>query len=270
MSDQGAEAHSLKMVLDDLYRGWLRYDLWLLLGWRDVISKYRRSYLGSLWITTSMIFVAGVMGTLYSVIMHKPMHEYIPYLLSGFIVWNLLQSLVTEGCQVFTGNAAAIKEIPAPASVYVYRMIWRNVLVLVHSLVVYILALFVFPVSPFPAVMMIFPGLVLILINGIWIGLLFGLINVRFRDFYQLINHGMRLVFFLTPVIWYAQSLTGLRSAFVYLNPFYYFIELLRAPMLGELPSQHVIGVIICITVLGWAVTLPLYALGRRQIAYWV
>lgn len=217
-----------------------------------------------------MGIVAGVMGYLYSSIMQRPVSEYIPHLTVGFIAWNLISSLIIEGTQSFVSSSAAIKEIPVPISVHIFRIIWRNILIFGHNIVIYLLLLLVFQTSPFPAVLLALPALALFLINGMWIGLLFGLINARFRDFSQLVNNGMRLMFFVTPVIWYGELATGFREAFVYLNPFYYFIEILRAPMLGSFPSTKIWGVVIAITVVGWMVTLPVYARWRQQIAYWV
>lgn len=260
----------VKDALRDMHEGGLRYELWLMLGWRDVLSRYRRSRLGPLWIVISMGFVAGVMGLLYSAIMQRPPSDYIPYLVVGFIAWNLLSSFITEGCQVFTANAAAIKEVPLPGTVYVYRLACRNLVIFTHNIVVYILVLLIFRTSPFPAAVLALPGLGLILLNGMWIGLLFGLINARFRDFSQVVNNLMRLLFFVTPVIWYPDRVAGLRRVFVDLNPFYYFVEILRAPLLGEVPSQYVWSFAMTFTLLGWLGTLPVYARWRRQIAYWV
>ena len=262
--------NDLKSALLDIYIALQRYELWLTLGWRNVISGYRRSWLGSLWITLSMAIVAGVMGSLYSAIMQRPASDYIPYLTVGFIAWNLLSTLITEGTQSFVSNSAAIKEIPVPNSVFIFLLLWRNMLIFSHNFVVYLLLLLLFQISPFPAVFLALPALALILLNGMWIGLLFGLINVRFRDFSQLVNNSMRLLFFVTPIIWYGELATGLRGTFVYLNPLYYFIEILRAPLLGSFPSTQIWVVAVAITVAGWVVALPVYARYRRQISYWI
>jgi ABC-type polysaccharide/polyol phosphate export permease len=257
-------------ALRDVREGWRWHELWLTLGWRDVRLRYRRSRLGPLWISLNMAFVAGIMGMLYSAIMQRSPHEYIPYLTTGFIAWNLLSSLVNDGRESFVANAGAIREIPVPASVYIYRLLWRNLLIFGHNAIVYLILLLVFQLNPFPALFLVIPGMALILLNGMWSGLLLGLINARFRDFGQLIPNAMRLIFFVTPVLWYSQSATGIRAAFVYLNPMYYFIEIMRAPLLGQAPSQLVWMVVLGITLVGWLITLPIFAYCRRQIAFWV
>ena len=117
---------NLEEALRDIYASFMRSELWLALGWRDVLSRYRRSWLGPGWIVLNMAIVAGVMGSLYSAIMQRPASEYIPYLTVGFIAWSLISSLITEGIQSFVSNGAAIKELPSPIAIYVFRILWRN------------------------------------------------------------------------------------------------------------------------------------------------
>jgi ABC-2 type transport system permease protein/lipopolysaccharide transport system permease protein len=117
---------------------------------------------------------------------------------------------------------------------------------------------------------MALPALALILLNGVWLGMLLGLINARFRDLGQLIPNAMRLIFFVTPVLWHAESASGARRIFVDFNPAYYFVEILRAPLLGQVPSPMIWAVVVGFTVVGWAIALPVYASWRRQIALWI
>lgn len=262
-------------ALREISSSWRWRELWLTLGWRDVLLRYRRSRLGPFWISVNMGFVAGAMGYLYSAIMNRPAHEYIPYLTAGFMAWNFLLSLVNDGKDVFVANASAIREVPVPAAVHVYRTLWRNLLIFGHNALVYVALLLIFRIWPFPELFLLVPALALIMLNGMWVALLVGLINVRYRDLGQLIPNGMRLVFFVTPILWYSDAaysggaIDG-RAAFVYLNPFYYFVEVLRAPLLGYAPGVLVWSVVLGITILGWAVTLPVYAHWRRRIAFWV
>jgi ABC-type polysaccharide/polyol phosphate export permease len=260
----------IKRVFLDLYASAGRYELWLTLGWRDVLSRYHRSWLGPLWITLSMGVIACVMGSLYSAIMQRSMDSYIPYLTTGFIAWSLLSALIIEGTHAFVSNAAAIKEVPIPHAVHVFRILWRNLIVLGHNLVTYFILLMVFGINPLPAAFLIIPALLIVMLNGLWIGMLFGLINTRFRDFSQFINNLMRLVFFITPIIWFSESAKGLRSILVHFNPFYYFIEIIRWPLLGVVPDQSKWLIAVSITAAGWLITLPIYARWHRSIAYYV
>ena len=232
--------------------------------------RHRRSEIGPFWNTLSLAFVAICIGGLYGGIMERSMSDYIPHLVTGFMIWSFLQALVIEGKDAFVSNAAAIREIAVPGTVYVYKLLWKNLIILGFNSLVYVGVLVLYQVSPFPAVFLVVPALALVLVNGIWVSLLLGLVNVRYRDFGQLIPNAMRLAFFVTPILWYPDSVSGLRAIFVYLNPFYYFIELVRAPLLGQVPGALIWTVAIGITLVGWGITLPIYAHWRRRIAFWI
>ncbi len=257
-------------VLREVRDGWRWRELWMTLGWRDVQTRHRRSRIGPFWNTLSLAFVATCIGSLYGGIMAHPMSDYIPHLVTGYMMWTFLQALVIEGKDAFVSNASAIREIAVPGTVYVYKLLWKNLVILGFNSLVYVAVLVLFQVWPFPNILLVIPALAIVVLNGIWVGLLLGLINVRYRDLGQLVPNAMRLAFFLTPILWYPDSVTGLRTIFVDFNPFYYFIEVLRAPLLGQSPSLLIWTVIAAITIIGWGITVPVYAHWRRRIAFWV
>nr|WP_246389322.1 ABC transporter permease [Microvirga mediterraneensis] len=257
-------------VLREVRDGWRWRELWMTLGWREVQMRHRRSEIGPFWNTLSLAFVAICIGGLYGGIMERPMSDYIPHLVAGYMIWTLLQALVSEGKDAFVSNAAAIREIAVPGTVYVYKLLWKNLIILGYNSLVYVAVLILYQVSPFPNILLVLPALALVLVNGIWVGLLLGLINVRYRDFGQLIPNAMRLGFFVTPILWYPDSVSGIRRIFVDFNPFYYFIELMRTPLLGQAPTSLIWIVAIGITAVGWGITLPIYAHWRQRIAFWV
>jgi len=257
-------------VLREVRDGWRWRELWMTLGWRDVQMRQRRSRIGPFWNTLSLALVATCIGGLYGGIMARPMSDYIPHLVTGYMMWAFLQALVIEGKDAFVSNASAIREIAVPGTVYVYKLLWKNLIILGFNSLVYVVVLVLFRVSPFPTMILVLPALAIVLLNGVWVGLLLGLINVRYRDLGQFVPNAMRLAFFLTPILWYPDSVTGLRTIFVNFNPFYYFIEVLRAPLLGQAPNLLIWTVVSAITLIGWAITVPIYAHWRRRIAFWV
>lgn len=263
-------ASKVQDTFRDMLLGLRRYELWSTLGWRDVANRYRRAALGSLWIPLSMAVVAGVLGTLYSHIMQRPPAEYIPYLTAGFIIWNLLSGIIADGTNVFVSNAAAIKEIPAPLTIHIYRVIWKQIIIYIHNVIVFVAVSIYFGNVNLATVPQLIAALVIITLNGLWISCLLGIVNARFRDFAHLVPTAMRLIFFVTPIIWYPQLLGGWRAYAVHLNPFYYFIDILRAPMLGVSTATSTWQVVVVITLLGSVTALPVYAYSRKKIAFWL
>ncbi|OGT66005.1 MAG: hypothetical protein A3J38_10550 [Gammaproteobacteria bacterium RIFCSPHIGHO2_12_FULL_45_9] len=259
----------IKHTLHELKDGWHRRELWLLLGKRDVHARYRGSFIGVFWIMLNVALVGGVMGLLYSHILHESPTYYVPYLLVGFTTWNLLSTLITDSCRVFSSNAVAMKEIQAPNTLYVFRIIWKNVLTFLYGLSVYGLACILLKRPPSWSMLLSIPALLLIILNGLWVGLLLGSLCSRFRDVEQLVKSGLRFLFFVTPVLWVATH-TGWRAELALWNPLYYFLELVRAPLLGQSPAYFVWLTAISISLIGWIVTLCLYSRYSRRLSSWI
>ena len=152
---------------------------------------------------------------------------------------------------------------------FVYRKVWAEFIILAHNSAVYVVVAVVFAIWPGAAGLLVLPGLVLIALNAIWVGLLFGMVGARFRDVPQIVTSLMRVAFFLTPVIWKPEML-GARVGLVDLNPFYHFIELLRAPLQGQVPAALTWAVVVGVTIAGWLVTYLFFRRFRHRIPYWV
>lgn len=269
MFDFSSIASIYEDTFDDIRDGWHRRELWSILGWRDVILRYRRSLFGSFWITISMGIMAAALGSLYSRVFNVDPHDYVPYLVLGWAAWYFISALVIDSCQVFIANAAAIKEINAPKSIYVYRAVWRNSIVFAHNALIYLVLVFVFQLWPTSSVFFVIPALLIYLLNGMWLGLLFGTLNVRHRDLAQMVNNIMRLMFFATPIIWSADN-ARVPSIVIDFNPFYYFLEIVRAPLLGTTPPLYMWIVVLLITVCGWLAAFFVYSRYSSRIAFWV
>ena len=55
----------------------------------------------------------------------------------GFIFWNFIQGSILEGADLFSSNEGLIKQIPAPLSVHVYRLAWRQLIIFLHNIPLY-------------------------------------------------------------------------------------------------------------------------------------
>jgi ABC-type polysaccharide/polyol phosphate export permease len=117
----------------------------------------------------------------------------------------------------------------------------------------------------------IIPGLFLIAVNAVWVALLLGMACIRFRDIQQLVISLLQISMFVTPVFWPPHLLTGTtKLVFVQLNPLYSFIEVVRAPLLGQTPMLSAYIMIVAVTLVGWTVTFKAFSNFRKRIAFWV
>jgi ABC-2 type transport system permease protein len=266
---------SWRRAADDLRDGWRQRPLWGHLAWQDIRQRYRRSVLGPIWITISMAVTAIALGILYAGLFGNDLAVQLPYILVGFIVWAFISGCISEGSDVFIANEGLIKQLPAPLSVHVYRLVWRQILFFGHNLIVYAVMFLVFPQSLSWQSLTAFPAFLLLAVNGAWVALLLGIVTTRFRDLTPITQSLVQLLFFLTPIVWIYDDLlknaaVAERARLVEFNPLLHFIEIIRQPMLGQ--EQHLRHwvIVLVITVVGWIVTLVVLRRYRSRISYWV
>ncbi|MDR7301843.1 galactan export ABC transporter permease subunit Wzm/RfbD [Haloactinomyces albus] len=267
-----ASSRTWRKAFHDISTGTRQRQLWAHLGWQDIKQRYRRSVIGPLWITISMGMTVTALGILYSNLFGKDLGEHLPYLAVGFIVWGFVSGCLLDGTEVFIQNEGLMKQLPAPLSVHILRLVWRQTLLFGHNLVIYfiVLAIFRMPVT-WTAVMAV-PALLLIMASGAWVALLFGIVATRFRDIPPVVGSLMQLLFFMTPIVWDADILQdrGGSMSIAKLNPLFHYIEIIRDPLLGEnlvMTNWIVVG---CITLAGWAVALLALRNYRARVTYWV
>lgn len=259
----------LRSTLEDLVQGLRMVDLWGTLGWLDIRQRYRRSVIGPFWVTLSLAaFVLGL-GVTYGALFQMPLTDYLPYLCIGIVVWTLLSSFIIEGCVAFTGAEAAIKQVPAPLSVHVYRMVWRSVVTFLHNAVIVVLVLVFFGINPGWDGFVSLLGALIVILNGVAFALLFGTLSARFRDIPPLMGNFIQTLFFVTPVIWHADNLKE-RQIIAEWNPFFHLIEIVRAPLLEGIPPVGTWIIVAIFTVANIGVALLFYSRFRWRIPYWI
>jgi lipopolysaccharide transport system permease protein len=253
----------------DLLNGARLYELWSRLAFHDIRQRFRRSVLGPFWLTISMGTLVAVLGLVFSTLFHQDVAKTLPYISTGIIFWGLLTSCITEGTTVFISAESYIRNLPIPLSVHFYRMMARNIMIWGFTMAIYVVVLVYFELTLGWNALMFIPGFMLFLINTAWISLSVGVLSTRYRDVPQVIANVIQVVFFLTPIFWSPETLPN-RPAFVVLNPFYHLIEIVRAPLLGEVAPLLSWGLCIGMAVAGLGFTAWLYRRAHARIAYWV
>ena len=112
----------------------------------------------------------------------------------------------------------------------------------------------------------------LVFLNLIWMGVILSILGARYSDLEEFTQSSLRLLFFITPILWIPhQHVRGpMIDALLYLNPFYYFVEVIRAPLVyGQVPYFE-IAVLTAAVPIGWLAASLLYARTRPWIALWL
>lgn len=254
---------------EDIQKSILSSSLWLTLGWQDIKQRYRRSVLGPFWISLSLGITILVMGFLYAKLFHQDIRMYIPYLASGMVFWSLISMVITESATVFIQAEGIIKQIPMPFGIHVLRMIWRNVIIFFHNVLVLAIVMVVFHVNPGWNIFLFPVALFMIVLNAFWVGILLGILGTRFRDIVQIVASVVQILFFLTPVMWTSSSIQH-KVWILECNPLYHVFTIARTSVMGGEVPMTSWAVVAFMTVVGWTMAFRLLVRYRARIAYWL
>ncbi len=251
--------------LSRLYHGVAKYRAAVELGWYDFIARFRLSLIGPLWSPIQMaLFIVLIVVVLRNGLGDNT--NYALYVALGYYAWDFLSSSLGEGATHFTYQASLIKNTPVEiphitvrklsflfcrsalnAPIPIIAIIWFGGVINVNTLLI----LFV----PVLYALFMFSTLTV-----------FGVIGAYFRDFAHIMPTMSRFLFFTTPIIW--QGDVGVRKVISEYNPFSYFIELVRAPLNGEVASLKAWIVVGAITITAFLISLWVQSRFRSRLIY--
>jgi lipopolysaccharide transport system permease protein len=244
----------------------------LMLGWQDIRQSYRRSVFGQLWITIGMAVTIAAIGIVFGTIFGTPLQVFLPYLASGLIMWGLISGVLNDGNMAFIAAEGMIKQLPLPKIVYIIRVVWRNLIVSAHNIVIFPIVILIVGGNTSWSILLWPLGVFLAVLALSGLALIFAIVAARYRDLPQIVNAALTVGFYITPVIWIKESLgdNELVNTIVSLNPLYHILQVARLPLIGEYPSvDNWIWVLIYGGIF-WLIGLLMFNRFEKRIAYWV
>ncbi|SFW26870.1 ABC transporter permease [Nitrosovibrio sp. Nv17] len=256
-------------ALRDLSASLAAWRLWSLLGWLEIRQRYARSQLGPFWLTISMGVIVGTIGLVYGTLFGQDMENYLPMLGIGLVFWSLLVSIINEGCTAYISSSGYIRQTSTPKLLFMLQVGWRNILIFMHNFLIVIVLLTVFGSKDWATFPLFIPGLMLFILNALWMGQVVGIISARFRDLPQIVASLLQVAFYVTPILFPPGMLDRHRWVLDY-NPFAYLLDLVREPLIGHAPSlaTWMIGGTMAAT--GWLLALALTERCLKRIPYWI
>src|ERR1700730_2081567 len=121
---------------DDIFDGLRAREIWSRWGWQEVRRRYRRTVFGPFWATLSLgIFIAAI-SFVWAPLFKVELRQYLPYLTAGLVSWTLTSTLINESWTTFVAKESLIKQLNFPYSTFAFMTVWRNIIVMIHHLVI--------------------------------------------------------------------------------------------------------------------------------------
>jgi ABC-type polysaccharide/polyol phosphate export permease len=181
----------------------------------------------------------------------------------------LLSGVVLESTGTFIYFENYVRSSALPLSIYAFRTLAQQVLVFFHNAAILVVVMIALKVQPSSAAVLLVPlAIAAVVVNAFFLSLWIGPLSVRFRDIAPFTQSFIQIMLFLTPIFWDPATLPS-RHAVVW-NPFAYFIEIFRNPLLGRpiVPGSYL--VVLGLTLVNVVVGVLVFSRTRGKIAYWV
>jgi ABC-type polysaccharide/polyol phosphate export permease len=258
-----------EQAISDLKGIYRRSYVWRALAFADIRSKYRFSTLGSFWLTISTAVTALAIGAIYGQFFGQDISSYLPYFVTGMVVWTFISSVVNEATTTLIGASNYIKASSFPIVNHVMRMLHRHFIIFLHNLIVVVGVYAYFRWKIDLGALMSLAGFVIVYLFLIGLSIVIAMISVRYRDIPPMIGAAIQFVFFATPILWYPEQIK-VGAQIVHFNPVAHMIFIVRDPLVGRsvaIESWLFAGFCAVATLVfaAWA-----YTRFRGRIAFWV
>jgi len=233
-----------------LYDLWRYRDLLLMFVRRDFVSLYKQTILGPLWFIVQPLMTTFMFVIVFDKVAEIPTDGVPPALfyLSGLVVWNYFSTCLTKTSNTFNSNAEIFGKVYFPRLVVPLS----NVISALISLGIQLTLLFVLlgyfyffhDSGIYLNRYLVFLPFLLILIAllSLGLGIIISSLTTKYRDLVFLVNFGVQLLMYATPVIYPLSFFEGKYKVLILANPLTPIIEIFRYSILGvgEINIWHV------------------------------
>ncbi|KQY49825.1 hypothetical protein ASD14_13980 [Lysobacter sp. Root494] len=259
-------------LLADVHNSLRRPEFWSFAAWLDLITKYRRSRLGVLWMFVPPAMTVFLLGYFYSGLSSRNPFEFMPYMGMGYVLWRFITQVISESSGVMLSHRAFIMDGRTRFTDYVLRCLSKAALYFLAALLVVSVAFALSPEFSFMGFGTLLLTLPIFLVNLFSLGVVLALVGARYPDTHELTTTIFIFGFLLTPILWYPEHIPpgSARAMFMHANPAFHLIELVRGPMLGRPLTSITIVYVAVMTFALPVLAALLYRRYARFVPIWI
>lgn len=213
---------------------WDYRELFYFFTWRDLKVKYKQTFLGVFWAILQPLILTTLFTLGFGDAISEKSNSSIPYpvfAMSGFLLWSIFSSGLTNAGNSMVNNSNIIKKIYFPRLIIPISSILISIVDFSITFIVFIPVLLYYDcwfnsLAPFYIIL----SLLLTTIATFGLGTFFAAISVKYRDFRYVLPFLIQVLLFATPVIYPLKFSSNKFLYFLFcLNPMNAPIELFRA-----------------------------------------
>ncbi len=242
---------------------WKYRDLVLLFVRRDFVAAYKQTVLGPLWYLIQPLLTTLTFTVIFGQIAQLPtdgMPQFLFYM-SGTVIWTYFAECLTKTSNTFVQNSQLFGKVYFPRMAVPVSILLSNLITFGIQFVFFLVFMGIYAlrgaaIQPnwwmlsFPLLLLMMAGL------GLGLGILISALTTKYRDLRFLVQFGVTLLMYATPVIYPVSSIPVRFQGLIQANPMTPIVETFRYAFLGAGTVQplgllYSFGFMLVIVILG-------------------
>ncbi len=235
---------------------WAFRHVTFILARKDFQTRYKRASFGILWAVLLPLIQAIVFVVVFSRVGHftHTTFNYSAYVLSGTLSWAYFTMTAQSAATSIVDGASMTDKVWFPRSVLVLVPVFSNLFSLLTSMALLMISLVLVHAHYTWRLFLLLPGIALLVTFTIAFGLVASALYVYFRDVKFIVQAGLLVLFYLTPIVYPATALHSIGRWTAY-NPMTGIIGLFQFAAAGPYgPMAHALIVSVVVTALLMAI----------------
>ena len=219
---------------------WRYRDLIMLFVWRDFVSTYKQTILGPLWYLIQPITTTIVFTVIFGGIAKLPTDGLPSFLfyLSGTVIWTYFADCLKKASNTFASNASLFGKVYFPRLAIPVADSISNLITFTIQFGLFLAFLAYFMLSGsdvhITSWMLLLPVLIFLMAGlGLGMGIIISSLTTKYRDLHNLVNFGVQLLMYATPIIYPVSTIPKQWQWLVSVNPITPIVEAFRFGFLG-------------------------------------
>lgn len=208
---------------------------------RDIVTVYKQTILGPLWfiiqpiLTTIMfMFVFGNIAGISTDGIPGPLFYF-----SGIILWNYFSACLNTTSSTFTTNQAVFGKVYFPRLVVPVSVTISNLIKFLIQLAIFLIIYIIYAIkgaTVAPNIYALLSPILVLMCAGLALGfgIIFSSMTTKYRDLTFLLQFGIQLWMYATPIIYPLSTMPADKQWIFQLNPMTSIIETFKYGVIGS------------------------------------
>ena len=245
------------------------YKMWGSFAIYDIKLRYTRSKLGFYWSFLNTAIWILALFVVFKNIFGQDDFSFLLYMTVGIIFFNFLETSLTDTTNILIANRILLLSINLSIMFFFLRNFYKNFLIFLLSGFIYLLMVLFVDLNISYEIFLLPLSLIILSIFIFSLTVIIGIWCVRYRDLIPLTYIILRILFIITPVFWTKNILKEYTFILDY-NPFYYFLELVRNPLIGQTNNKEIWIITILISIFSFVMAIVSFYYSNKKIKFWL